>query len=237
MISVPPLTTVGPPYSFSNNDESVQRNPNSIGSRQERQKRRRDLHYEAIDRAASRLYQYGDQDEGCYNERLTRSRSRQVRLPRLPHLPAAEQLVAPCYLHIYIDPKDNIEKASHLLKDCRRFLDIQKLCEELRSNSEAMTHPILEGIAASAQSQEHQYVPAEVYPVSRGHVNMIHKANFSKRESKKFSREIKLAEVAMASVPEYIDLSDQSILFSRADHPTAVPSPGHATLVLEAQIG
>ncbi|KAK1649730.1 hypothetical protein QYE76_067535 [Lolium multiflorum] len=59
MISVPPLTTVGPPYSFSNNDESVQRNPNSIGSRQERQKRRRDLHYEAIDRAASRLYQYG----------------------------------------------------------------------------------------------------------------------------------------------------------------------------------
>jgi hypothetical protein len=55
-------------------------------------------------------------------------------------------------LHTYIDPKDNIEKASHLLKDCWQFLDIQKLCEELRSNSEAMAHPIKEGIAASAQS-------------------------------------------------------------------------------------
>jgi hypothetical protein len=54
---------------------------------------------------------------------------------------------------------------------------------------------------------------------------MIHKAGISKRESKKFTREIKLAEVAMASVPEYIDWSGQSILFSRADHPTAVPRP------------
>jgi hypothetical protein len=68
-----------------------------------------------------------------------------------------------------------------------------------------MAHLIKEGIAAFALSQEHQYMPAEVYPFSRGHVNMIHKASVSKRESKKFSREIKLAEVAMASVPEYID--------------------------------
>jgi hypothetical protein len=50
----------------------------------------------------------------------------------MPNLLAAEQLVTPCYLHVYIDPKDNIEKASHLLKDYRKFLDIQKLCEELR---------------------------------------------------------------------------------------------------------
>jgi hypothetical protein len=98
-------------------------------------------------------------------------------------------------LHVYIDPKDNIKKASHLLKDCRQFLDIQKLCEELRSNSETLAHPMKEGIVASAQSQERSYVPAEVFPVSRGHMNMIHNANVSKRESKKFTREIKLAEV------------------------------------------
>jgi hypothetical protein len=54
---------------------------------------------------------------------------------------------------------------------------------------------------------------------------MIHKASVSKREAKKFSREIRLAEVAMASVPEYIDWLDQNIMFSRADHPTAVPRP------------
>jgi hypothetical protein len=51
-------------------------------------------------------------------------------------------LIAPCYLHAYINPKDNMEKASHLLKNCLQFLYIQKLCEELRSNSEAMAHLI-----------------------------------------------------------------------------------------------
>jgi hypothetical protein len=40
----------------------------------------------------------------------------------------------------------------------------------------------------------------------------------------------------MESVPEYIDYSEQSILFSRADHPTAVPKPGHAALVLEPSV-
>jgi hypothetical protein len=48
---------------------------------------------------------------------------------------------------------------------------------------------------------------------------------------------MKFSEEAMAAVPDYIDWSDQSILFSRADHPTVVPRPGHAVLVLEAHIG
>jgi hypothetical protein len=41
----------------------------------------------------------------------------------------------------------------------------------------------------------------------------------------------------MANVPEFIDWSAQSILFSRADHPMSILRPGHATLVLVAQIG
>jgi hypothetical protein len=136
------VAALDPPYSLNDDDEGNQRYLSSIGSRQERQKRRRDLRYQAIDHAASRHCQYDDQDEGHYDERSTRSRNQQIRLPRTSHLPASEQLVAPCYLHTYIDPKDNVEKASHLLKDCRQFLDIQKLCEELRSNSEALAHPM-----------------------------------------------------------------------------------------------
>jgi hypothetical protein len=66
---------------------------------------------------------------------------------------------------------------------------------------------------------------------------MIHKTSFSKREVKKFSREVKYAEVAMVDTPEFIDWSDQNISFSKADHPKAVPRLGHAALVLEAQIG
>ncbi len=66
---------------------------------------------------------------------------------------------------------------------------------------------------------------------------MIHRTGISRREMKKLTQEINLAEVTMANVPEFIDWSTQSILFSRADHPMSIPRPGHAALVLEAQIG
>ena len=164
---------------------------------------------------------------------------------RTPYLSATEQLEAPCYLHSYIDPKDNLEKATHLLRNCRQFLEVQKFCDDLRAEAAAKAHSAGKRAAVYSHPQQQQYlpeeedvyIPTEVYPASRGQVNMIHKTSFSKREAKKFSREVKYAEVAMAEVPEYIDWSDQSILFSKADHPTAVPRPGHAALVLEAQIG
>jgi hypothetical protein len=89
------------------------------------------------------------------------------------------------------------------------------LCEELRIDAEAKTRSAEGRAAAYNYSRQHQYVPdediyipTEVYPASRGQVNMIHKTSFSKREAKKFSREIKFAEVAMAAVPNYIDWSD-----------------------------
>jgi hypothetical protein len=63
-------------------------------------------------------------------------------------------------------------------------------------------------------------------------MNMIHKTSVSKRELNKFTREVNLAEVTMANIPEYIDWSEQSILFSRADHPPVVPRPGHAASVV-----
>ncbi|KAK1646879.1 hypothetical protein QYE76_064684 [Lolium multiflorum] len=85
--------------------------------------------------------------------------------------------------------------------------------------------------------EKDEYVPAEVFPEPRGQVSMIHKTSFSKREIKKFSREVKYAEVAMVDTHEFIDWSEQSISFDRSDHPKAVPRPGHAALVLEAQIG
>jgi hypothetical protein len=41
----------------------------------------------------------------------------------------------------------------------------------------------------------------------------------------------------MALTHKYPDWSTQRITFSRADHPPSVPQPGHAALVVEAQIG
>ena len=66
---------------------------------------------------------------------------------------------------------------------------------------------------------------------------MIQRSGFSKRELKKFTREVNLAETSMANILKYINWSEQSILFSRTDHPRSVPRPGHAALVVEAKIG
>jgi hypothetical protein len=116
-------------------------------------------------------------------------------------------------MHSYIDPKDGVEKASHLLRYCRQFIDIQQFCDELRAESEARSRSAEESALAYNYPQQYTpgediYIPTEVYPASRGQVNMIHKTSSSKREAKKFSREIKIAVVAMAEVPDYIDWSN-----------------------------
>jgi hypothetical protein len=65
---------------------------------------------------------------------------------------------------------------------------------------------------------------------------MIQKTSVSKREMKRVTQEINIAEVTMGNIPDFIDWSAQSILFSRANHRMSIPRPGHAALVLQAQI-
>jgi hypothetical protein len=210
-----------------------------------RKKRRRELCYGEEERAAPHPRQSEREQEGMQSIH-GRARS--------PHLTATEQLDAPCYLHSYFDPKDGREKSSHLLRNCRHFLEIRQFCDDLRSEAISRVH-MMEKRARSYSYRAEPYVPepyvqkpyepmekdeyvqAEVFPEPRGQVSMIHKTSFSKREIKKFSREVKYAEVAMVDTPEFINWSEQSISFDRTDHPKAVPRPGHAALVLEAQIG
>ena len=65
-------------------------------------------------------------------------------------------------------------------------------------------------------------------------MNMIQKSCLSKREMKTFTREVNLVEATMGITPEYVNWSEQSITFSRADHTPSVPQPGHAALVVKA---
>ena len=66
---------------------------------------------------------------------------------------------------------------------------------------------------------------------------MIQKGGLTRREMKKLTREMHMAEAVTASTPEYLRWSDQDITFGLDGHPSAVPRPGHAALVVEAQIG
>ena len=66
---------------------------------------------------------------------------------------------------------------------------------------------------------------------------MIQKGRPTNRVQKKITRQINLAVETPPAIPEYLSGSESCITFTRADHPCQIPRPGHAALVLEAQIG
>jgi hypothetical protein len=66
---------------------------------------------------------------------------------------------------------------------------------------------------------------------------MIQPVPKSKKEQKSISRQVNLAISSPPATTEYLRWSDQTVRFSRADHPRKVPMPGHAPMVLKAQIG
>jgi hypothetical protein len=66
---------------------------------------------------------------------------------------------------------------------------------------------------------------------------MIQPVPKSKKEQKSISRQVNLAISSPPSTTGYLRWSDQTIRFSRADHPRKAPRPGHAPMVLKAQIG
>jgi hypothetical protein len=58
----------------------------------------------------------------------------------------------------------------------------------------------------------------------------------SKKEQKNISRQVNLAISSLPATTEYLWWSDQTVRFSREDHPRKVPRPGHAPMVLKVQI-
>jgi hypothetical protein len=57
-----------------------------------------------------------------------------------------------------------------------------------------------------------------------------------KKEQKNISRQVNLAISSPPATTEYLSWSDQTVGFSRVDHPRKVPRPGYAPMVLKAQI-
>jgi hypothetical protein len=70
------------------------------------------------------------------------------------------------------------------------------------------------------------YISAMIQPVPK-----------SKKERNSISRQVNLAISLPPATTEYLKWSNQPVRFSRADHPKKVPRPGHAPMVLKAQIG
>jgi hypothetical protein len=76
------------------------------------------------------------------------------------------------------------------------------------------------------------------YPQSKVHMTaMIQPVPKSKKEQKSISKQVNLVISSLLATTEYLCWSEQTIGFNRADHPRKVPRPGHAPMVLKAQIG
>jgi hypothetical protein len=70
------------------------------------------------------------------------------------------------------------------------------------------------------------YISAMIQPVPK-----------SKKEQKSISRQVNLAISSPPATTNYLRGSDKIVRFSKADHLRKVPRPGHAPMVLKAQIG
>jgi hypothetical protein len=66
---------------------------------------------------------------------------------------------------------------------------------------------------------------------------MIQLVPKSKKEQKSISRQVSLEISSPPATTEYLRWSNQPVRFSRVDHPRKVPRPGHAPMLLKAQIG
>ena len=251
--------------SWADGEDCIQRaqsdEEDDYGRRRERRSKRRSRVYEDRDGPDMVAAGYADRrndnsrNSGGYrsgnfrdNGRPTQSWQRRDR----DNGPSAfDKLSGPCTIHFYIDKQDGKKKASHMLKDCREF---QKLSEGMVQMRQQAPIPAFGNAPAPgeiahgapppppiggpnqpvAPAQNNAGVP---YPPPKGALNMIQKGRPTNRVQKKITRQINLAVATPPAIPEYLSGSESCITFTRADHPCQIPRPGHAALVLEAQIG
>ena len=206
------------------------------------------------------------------------SRDWQPHRPKTEQLSVQDQLTGPCTFHFYYDDNGK-RKSTHMLKDCRKFMDLQEAYVQVQKsavdqgyatvpgqtvfNAPLSTPPVpvvqqqrLQTPSVGPSTRVEPYIwptgqlnmvhrvvrerdpPAlKPYPKPRGSICMIQKGRVTNRKQKLISRQVNLAVTTPPATPEYLNWSEQDVSFMRGDHPPQVPRPGHAALVLEAQIG
>jgi hypothetical protein len=192
-------------------------------SRQRRRYRNGDNHVRRNQIAA----RYDRRDEEGYENWEFQARDdRGVEKPKYFGPLAEDMLYGPCRIHYaYLDGK---RVSNHQMKDCRTFLRLQSamdLNQGARQGGKSMSQGYqVQCLAKHLESKV--YISAMIQPVPK-----------SKKERKSISRQVNLAISSPPATIEYLRWSDQPVRFSRADHSRKVPRPGHAPMVLKAQIG
>jgi hypothetical protein len=188
-------------------------------SRQRRRYRTEDSHTRRNQIAAGR-------EKGYESRELQGRGNRREEKPKYSGPSAEDMLHGPCRIHYaYLDGK---RVSNHQMKDCGTFLRLQSALDLSQGAHQ-------EGKNAS---QGYQVQCLAKHLESKVYISvMIQPVPKSKKEQKNISRQVNLAISSPSATTEYLKWSDQPVRFSRADHPRKVPRPGHAPMVLKAQIG
>jgi hypothetical protein len=192
-------------------------------SRQRQRYRNGDSHARRNQIAAG--YERRD-EEGYENMEFQARDNRRVEKPKYSGPSAEDMLYGPCRIHYaYLDGK---RVSNHQMKDCRTFLRLQSAMDSnqgARQGGKSMSQGYqVHHLAKHLESKV--YISAMIQPVPK-----------SKKERKCISRQVNLAISSPPATTEYLQWSDQSVRFSREDHPRKVPRPRHTPMVLKAQIG
>jgi hypothetical protein len=146
--------------------------------------------------------------------------------------PSVEDILhGPCRIHYaYLDGK---RVSNHLMRDCRMFVKLQEAMELSRGAKLGST-----AYDGTTRDQGYQIQNGKGYPQSKVYISaMIQPVPMSKKEQKNISRQVNLEISSPPATIEYLRWSDQTVRFSREDHPRKVPRPGNTPMVLKAQIG
>jgi hypothetical protein len=120
------------------------------------------------------------------------------------------------------------------MRDCRTFVKLQEAMELSQAANGALPPSYNKGTvnqgypihSGQSNSQSKVYISAMIQHVPK-----------SKKEHKSISTQVNLAISSPPATTEYLRWSEQTVGFSREDHQRKVPRPGHAPMVLKAQIG
>jgi hypothetical protein len=164
--------------------------------------------------------------EGYKNKEFQTRDSRGTEKPKYSGPSAEDMLYGPCRIHYaYLHRK---RVSNHQMKDCRTFLRLQNAMDSSQGARQGgkSTSQEYQMQRLAKQLESKVYISAMIQPVPK-----------SKKERKSISRQVNLAISSPPATTEYLQWSDQLVRFSRADHPKKVSRPGHAPMVLKAQIG
>jgi hypothetical protein len=153
--------------------------------------------------------------------------SRRKRHAGSSKLTVREQLEGPCTIHCFEDDWGRV-RSGHTLGDCRLFNELADSLKEEKQREAKRARQLEQ--SPNSRLERRYYSP-------QGQVYMIQEGRVPQAQRDAYTLQARAAENLNTVEVYQLHGAETSITFSQDDHPLAVPRPGHAPLVLDAQIG